>query len=127
MGKLERIPEGWVVVNEGPTFRLLNREGEVKAFIVYDIDKDSSGKRALKLVSVASREKGKGYYGLLLAGLESFAKTEGLAYFVGHIKHENVCSLMVHEHYGFVKSGYFFYNSGKEKVVEVRKEVSTSR
>ena len=125
MGRLEKIPEKWKVVCDECLFNLVDAKGKVKFSIVYRLDEDSSGKKFIELISVASgKEQGRGYYRLLLAGLESLAKTEGVAYFSGAIKPENVRSIQVHEHLGFYPVGYFVYGNGNEKRIEVRRDIS---
>jgi hypothetical protein len=120
--KFERIPEKWKIVCDECCFDLVDAEGEIKSSIRYRFDEDSSGRKFIYITSVASRQQGKGHYGLLYSRLESLAKTKGVAYFSGFIKYENLRSIQVHEHLGFYPLRYFVY--GNEKRIEVRKDIS---
>jgi predicted GNAT superfamily acetyltransferase len=125
MVKLEKIPLGWKVINEDDSFELVDTKGRVRSSITYSIEKDNSGKLFLEIISVASgTSQGKGYYGLLYSGLESFAKSQGIKYFSGVIAPENIRSLRVHNHLGFSEIGHVYHFHGREKRICVKKNLS---
>jgi len=72
----------------------------------------------------SGKEQGRGYYGVLYSGLESFARTQGVNYISGFIKPENTRSLLVHQHFGFSNMQYLVYGNGREKRIHVEKQLS---
>jgi L-amino acid N-acyltransferase YncA len=123
MRKLEKIPPEWAVMKDCSSFNLVDAKGKVKSSIVYNIEKDALGKKFIEVVSVASKTKRKGCYGILYSGFESFAKAEKVDYIMGFIKSENANSLRIHQYFGFSPVGYFSYG-GIEKRIEFRKNIS---
>jgi predicted GNAT superfamily acetyltransferase len=124
MRKLEKIPLGWAIMNDYSSFNLVDTLGKVKSSIVYNIEKDALGNKFIDVLSVASKTKRKGCYGILYSGFESFVKSEGANYIRGFVSSENTNSIRIHQHFGFFPVSYFSYG-GIEKRIEFRKEIST--
>jgi hypothetical protein len=121
MKKLEKIPLGWAVTNDDSSFNLVDTRGKIKSSIVYHLGKDDLGKKFIEVMSVASKTKRKGCYGVLYSGFESFARFECVNYIMGFINPENANSLKIHQHFGFSPVSYFSYEGGREKRIEFRK------
>jgi predicted GNAT superfamily acetyltransferase len=126
MDKIEKIPRGWKVLNEENIFKLVDDKGNPKSSIVYNIDKDKFGNNFLEIISVASgKEQGRGYYGILYDGLESFAKSQKISYLSGFIHPENFRSREVHKHLGFLEKEQVSYLNGMERRIRFEKFLSS--
>ncbi len=125
MDKIEKIPKDWKVLNEENTFKLVDDKGNPKSSIIYKIDKDKVGNSFLEIISVASgKEQGRGHYGVLYDGLESFAKSQKISYLSGFIHPENFRSREVHKHFGFLEKEQVSYLDGRERRIRFEKFLS---
>ncbi len=120
MKKLEKIPEGWSVMNEEETIKLVDKKGHTASSIIYSVETDVSGGKCVRILSSVSREKRRGHYGILFPTLEHLAKENGATYLSGFIHADNYNSIQVHNHLGFYPVGYSVI--GRERKVEVRKD-----